>query len=392
MTTGSPHIPVGELRGLTQHEWRDLIAALLEAEGIEWISGPVPREPDFREDGEREPTETPAPLLARADGVQVLVEAHRSGRTVLDGVSLQGVALRASEQHAEQAWVFVTGSLDAERQSVMADILTTIRRGTGVEIKLYDGEQLAGRVSRHPALASAYFPTEAEAEESAREQRISPLVVRAASFVAPRTRDARGPFAVRRLAWTAALVFALIWLPVKVDQGEARLIGGLGLLLIALAAGLANRADQWDRASADSVMDALIPTKDEMAVRRGVTTKIYGNGPAGLVVDTLKQIPVALVRTSTQTALLLFLVTCALTYLLLWGLDSGAFAGVGQEAQLGDFMNLAGHAAFFNLPGDIDPESRVARGLVGAEFVLSAVLLGSYAAFFGFTRPSGPDS
>jgi hypothetical protein len=40
-------------------------------------------------------------------------------------------------------------------------------------------------------------------------------------------------------------------------------------------------------------------------------------------------------------------------------------------------MNVAVNAAFFNVSGATTPASRVAVGLVGAEFVVSAVLLGS---------------
>jgi hypothetical protein len=72
-------------------------------------------------------------------------------------------------------------------------------------------------------------------------------------------------------------------------------------------------------------MDAVIPVKDELAVRREITTA-EGTGPVRLLLDTLKRLPGAAVRAGTQTALLLFLLTSCFGYMLVLG-------GVGGQMQ-----------------------------------------------------------
>jgi len=385
------------LHGLTERDLKLLVRELLEAEDTQFVSASQPATSAGVVSSEQEA----GPLLVREASETALVEAHRSGRSPLAGMSLQRAAMRASTFGASRAVVFLTGTLDADRQAALADVLAEVDRGTGVEVRLVDAQELLRRLQPHTELTRKYFPSEREAQEAADEQNIPQLIVRAANVVAhkPAATPIRAGGNVLRLVWTTGAVLVLIWVPVEVDPLTARWIGGIGLGLIALGVSLAQlfRPDVEYRAYlADSVMDALIPVKDEMAVRRDLTAGRYGNGPAGLALDTLKRLPSALVRASTQTALLLFLVTCSLSYLLLWAVDAqtcaeatgackGAFAGLPEQARLGDFMNLAVHAAFFEVPDNIKPASRLARGLLGAEFVSSAVLLGSYAAFFGFT-------
>lgn len=339
-------------------------------------------------------------LLQEQGGGQRLIQAHRSLGTPLGGLSLPGIAARAMSVGVSHASVFLSGVLDAERQTALGPLLMKVRSGTGVSVELIDAQELLTRLVAQPPVAARYFPTETDAEEAAERQDIPRALVRIAYAVAPKPSDAPSPSVRRerlRLSWTAGGVLLLIWLPVKLDPGQARLVGGVGLgviLLAVLVAQVATSTGDRRARPPDSVMDALLPIKDELAVGRSVTMARLGSGPTGITVDILKQLPSVLLRASTKTALLLLLVGCSCAYLLLWGVDSGAcattahcahaFVGPADRASAGDFMNLAVGAAFFNPPSNIQPASRFARALVGAEFVLSAVLLGSYAAFFGF--------
>lgn len=198
-----------------------------------------------------------------------------------------------------------------------------------------------------------------------------------------------------RVGWSVAAVLLFVSLPITVTPFEARWTGGLGLGLILLALGLAQYGKLRPGGRAppvNSVMDALIPLDDEMAIRRNVT--LYGYGPAAMTVDFLRAIPEALVRAATGTGVVLFVAAFSLLYLLTWGVDpgvchaattacSGAYSGLGRRASVGGLVNLAVQGAFFNLSGTVAPASRFAQGLMDTEFLLSALLLVSYARLFG---------
>ena len=138
-------------------------------------------------------------------------------------------------------------------------------------------------------------------------------------------------------------------------------------------------------------MSRVVPVKFAQSLRREIFSEPDWKIPAA---DYVKQLPGVLLTAITRTALLLFLTSCTLVYLLTWGLASGtctrstckdgAFTMIGSHPHLGVFVDLAVQAAFFNLPSDISPNTSYAHGLIDAEFVLSAVLLGTYAAFYGF--------
>lgn len=385
---------VAEFQSLAEAELRLLVSDLLRAEGLklrapERVSG----SPEVR-------TSEPIIVEDQEDAPQ-LIEVHRSQGTALGGLSLPSLAARARHLEISDVTVYLSGVVDADRMSALESVAERMKSGTGVAFEFVDAEQLADRVAHHSKLMSRYFPSEADAALAGAEQDIPAGLIRLAYAVAPKPREHGRASAVSerlRLVWTVAVVAALIWDPVAVSPCQARWIGGIGLgaILIAVLIAQLNMRGVASRGSEpESVMDLLVPIRDEQAVGRDVTMSRLGSGPLGLTLDILKQSPAALVRMSTRTALVLFLVACSCVYVLLWSFDNGActsgadcahaFAGLGERARLGDFTNLAVHAAFFNLPDNIEPSSRLARALVGAEFVFSAVLLSSYAAFFGFS-------
>lgn len=383
-----PEPTLAGIQSLGGGDLSSLVHELLSAEGVGVLSA-------HRDEADQ----AESFILERLDGRR-LIEAHHSRGTPLGGLSLPSIAARATSAGLSEASVFLSGALDTERRAALSPLLARVKSGTGVSIELVDAQELLARLVAQPQIAARYFPTETDAEEAAEQQDIPRALVRIAYAVAPKPSDAPSRAVGRdrlRLLWTASVVLLLIWLPLSLDPDQARVAGAAGLGVIVLAVLVAQLSRSTSAKSAhppNSVMDVLLPIKDELAVGRSVTMARLGSGPAGIVVDILKQLPSALVRTSAQTALLVFLVGWCFAYLLLWGVDPGAcastadcshaFAGQAEHARVGDFMNLAVHAAFFNVPDNIVPASRLARALMGAEFVLSAVLLGSYAAFFGF--------
>jgi hypothetical protein len=72
-----------------------------------------------------------------------------------------------------------------------------------------------------------------------------------------------------------------------------------------------------------------------------------------------------------------------LLYLLIWGIDTGAFGGLEDRAgraQIGEFVYLAINGAVASVPADIPAQSQVAHMAIATEFVFGALLLANFAA------------
>lgn len=380
-----PDLTIGRLGELTQEELDRLIAELLESEGVRVEVRKATTDSD---------DEIDIPVVLTSDGTELL-EVRKSGRSPLSGLSLPRLATRARALQVSRAKIYVTGEIDADRMAAYKAILDELQQGTGVIADIVDGSGIVARLGNQPQLAKKWFPTQEEVEEAAQAKGFpKPLTLLLTHT--PSAASARPEYV--RLIWTALVVGILVWMPLDLTPTCARWISGIGLGIIVIgviSTQLLRPDHETRREIGDAVMDLVLPVKRPSSFGRQVLKSQRGKwGPAAL--DYAKRLPGLILYAGARTALLLFLITFCFIYLLVWSLDPGmcgqegcreaAFLSVGPTADFGEFMHLTVQAAFFNVPSEIQPGTSLTRGLVDAEFVLSAVLLGSYAAFFGFQR------